>query len=45
MKKFDSLQLYSPLSHMNKLYLFGSLQSYAVWIQVVIGVDVEILER
>ena len=37
-KKFDSLQLCSPLRHMDKYYLFGSLQSPTVWIQVVMGV-------
>ena len=35
-KKFDSLQLCSPLRHMDKWHLFGSLQSHAVWSQVVI---------
>ena len=35
---FDSLQLYSPLKHMDKWYLFGSLQSHTVWSQMVMGV-------
>ena len=38
MKKFDSLQLCSPLRQMDNLYLFGSLQSHTVWSQVVMGV-------
>ena len=37
MKKFESLQLCSPLRHMDKWYLFGSLQSHTVWSQVVMG--------
>ena len=49
MKKFDSLQLCSPLRHMDKWYLFGSLQSHtAVWSQVVMEVagvlELKILE-
>ena len=35
---FDRLQLCSPLKHMDKCYLFGSLQSHTVWTQVVTGV-------
>ena len=37
-QKFVSLQLCSPLCHMDKKCLFGSLQSYTVWIQVFMGV-------
>ena len=34
---FDSLQLYSPLKHMDKWYLFGSLQSHTVRSQEGMG--------
>ena len=37
MKKFDSLQLCSPLKQMDNMYLFGILQSHTVWSQVVMG--------
>ena len=38
LKKFESLQLCSPLRHMDKWYLFGSLQSHTVWSQMVMVV-------